>query len=136
VRFLLDTNIVSETMRVAPNRRLLSKLSQHEGQYAVSVVTWQELVYGIERLPDGARKQGLQAVLVDLRPTLPMLPLSFEAAAWLGVERARLEKKGKNTSTEDGQIAATAWASNLTVVTANKKHFSLFRGVSVVDWTK
>lgn len=35
---------------------------------------------------------------------------------------------------EDGLIAATAYESNLTVVTANTKHFAPFLGVRVVDW--
>ena len=137
MRFLLDTNVLSETMRASPNRRLVARLSQHEGQYGISAVTWQELAFGIRRLPDGRRKEALAARLAELPDVLPpILPFTVEAADWLGTELARLESKGRAVSCEDGQIAATAWASNLVLVTANTKHFSVFRDLKVTDWTR
>jgi tRNA(fMet)-specific endonuclease VapC len=137
MRFLLDTNVVSATMRRDPSRRLLQKLAQHDGQFGISAVTWQELAYGVRRLPEGARKRALEARLGGLRAVLqPILPYTLEAADWLATEMARLEAKGRHVTCEDGQIAATAWVSGATIVTANTKHFSRFRGVHVVDWIK
>ncbi len=137
MRFLLDTNVVSETMRLSPNRKLLQKLAQHEGHYGISAVTWQELAYGVRRLPEGARKRALQARLLDLPDVLPpILPFTVEAADWLATEMARLEAKGKVITCEDGQIAAIAWTENAALVTVNTKDFAGFRDLRVVDWTR
>ncbi len=137
MRFLLDTNVISETMRSSPNPRLLQKLAQHEGQYGISAITWQELAYGVRRLPEGARKKALSARLLDLPDVLPpILPFTVEAADWLATKMARLEAKGKAIACEDGQIAAIAWTENATLVTANTKDFSGFRDLRVVDWTR
>ena len=137
MRFLLDTNVVSETMRARPNRRLLQRLAQHEGQFGICAVTWQELACGVRKLPPGARRRALEARLSDLRAVLPpVIPFTVDAADWLATERARLEAKGSVVACEDGQIAAIAWLSNMTLVTANTKHFSRFGGLRIVDWTK
>ena len=134
---MLDTNVISETMRSAPNPRLLQKLAQHEGHYGISAITWQELAYGVPRLPNGARKEALLVRLLDLPDVLPpILPFTVEAADWLATEMARLEAKGKVVASEDGQIAAVAWTENATLVTANTKAFSNFRDLRVVDWTR
>jgi len=136
VKFLLDTNVVSETMRASPNRHLLRALARHDGQLGVSAITWQELAFGVRRLPRGARRTALEVRLRDLASDLPApLPFSGEAADWLASERARLEAKGVSISIEDGVIAATARLASLTVVTANTKHFVPFLAVRVVDWS-
>ena len=137
MRFLLDTNVVSGTMQASPNRHLVTALARHDGQLCISVITWHELAYGVRRLPKGVRRTALEARLRDIARDLPAaLPFTGEAADWLASERARLEAKGTIISIEDGLIAATAYASNLTVVTANTKHFVPFLGVQVVDWSR
>ena len=107
MRFLLDTNVVSETMRGSPNRRMLRKLAQHDGQFGISALTWHELAFGVRCLPRGARRTALEARLRDISTDLPA-PLPFTGAAgdWLASERARLEAKGISISMEDGVIAA------------------------------
>jgi predicted nucleic acid-binding protein len=137
MKFLLDTNVVSETMRASPNRHLLGKLAHHDGQFGISALTWHELAFGVRRLPRGARRTALEARLTGLASDLPApLPFTVEAADWLGSERARLESKGVAISIEDGVIAATAHVAGLTVVTANTKHFAPFLGLRVVDWCR
>jgi len=122
-------------MRSAPSRRLLRRLAQHEGQYGISAVTWQELAYGVRRLPEGRRKRALQVRLLDIREVLPpILPFTADTADWLACELARLEKKCIPVACEDGQIAATASLSNLTLVTANVKDFASFHELTVVSW--
>lgn len=135
MKFLLDTNVVSETMRATPNRHLLRALARHDGQLGISAVTWHELAFSVRRLPKGARRTALEVRLRDLASDLPApVPFPGEAADWLASERARLEAKGTSISIEDGVIAATAYVANLTVVTANTKHFVPFVAVRVVDW--
>jgi predicted nucleic acid-binding protein len=137
VKFLLDTNAISETMRASPNRHLLGALARHDGQLGISSVTWHELAFGVRRLPRGARRTALEVRLRDLASDLPApVPFTGEAADWLASERARLEAKGVSISIEDGVIAATAFVANLTVVTANTRHFAPFLALRVVDWSR
>ena len=66
----------------------------------------------------------------------PILPYDDRAAAWHAHERARLEKAGKTPPFVDGQIAAIAASNELTLVTANTKHFALFKGLQLADWSR
>ena len=66
VRFLLDTNIVSEPLRPAPNARLLEKLRQHQNELAVAALTWHELWYGCERLPPSAKRTAIETYLDEV----------------------------------------------------------------------
>jgi len=65
----------------------------------------------------------------------PILRYDESAALWRGDERARLEQKRKIVPFVNGQIAAIAKRHDLTLVTANPKHFALFDGLAVVDWS-
>jgi tRNA(fMet)-specific endonuclease VapC len=135
-RFLLDTSTVSAAMWKVPDAGVLAKLSEHGGECAISAQVWQELRYGVGRLPRGKRRAVLDAFLRDVvHPTLPILAYDERAAEWLADERIRLEKGGKRTSVADGQIAAVAATNGIPVVTANVADFSLFRGLAVQNWT-
>lgn len=137
MKYLLDTNIVSETMRAAPSAVLVANLSAHDGQFGIAAITWLELAFGVRRLPQGARRTALEARLRDLQTDLPPpLPFTTEAADWLASERARLEKRGRTITLEDGQIAATAHVAHLVLVTANTKDFAHYLGLRVRDWTQ
>ena len=136
-RFLLDTNVVSEPIARKPNRRVLSQLTEHSIHCAIAAPVWHELTYGCDRMPEGKRRTAIEDYLrTVVRASFPVLPYDEAAALWHGQERARLEKIGKTVPYVDGQIAAVARQNNLTLVTANPKHFALFDGVTVVDWTE
>ena len=61
---------------------------------------------------------------------------SSASARSRGMERARLDARGVSISIDDGAIAATSYLANLTVVTANTKHFVPFVALRVVDWSR
>jgi tRNA(fMet)-specific endonuclease VapC len=65
-----------------------------------------------------------------------VLAYEEDAAHWHGIERARLEGLGKPAPYVDGQIAAIAFVNELTLVTANVKDFTRFKGIEVENWTK
>ena len=65
---------------------------------------------------------------------MPILPYGQEAAEWHAKERARLTALGRTPPFFDGQIAATAKANGLVLVTANRPDFELFDGLQVEDW--
>ena len=55
--YLLDTNIISEIVKFAPDFKVIKKIGEHSSDMAISVLTWHELVYGLERLQEGIRKK-------------------------------------------------------------------------------
>ena len=53
MRYLLDTNILSELTKPSPLELLVEWLEEHEGDSALSAITIGELVRGVETLPQG-----------------------------------------------------------------------------------
>lgn len=71
--YLLDTNIVSELFRPAPDERVVSAFRTYDGMMAIPAVVWHELLYGLARLPDGQRKRRIRAGIYDVvAPSLPV----------------------------------------------------------------
>jgi tRNA(fMet)-specific endonuclease VapC len=135
VRYLLDTNIVSEPLRARPDSVLMRKLRRHEGEVAIGTPAWHELVYGCARLPASRRRQAIETYLLEVaEPSMPILPYSREAAEWHARERSRLEARGVATSFVDGQIASIAVVNDLVLVTADTAHYSRFRGLEQESW--
>ncbi len=135
IRYLLDTNIVSEPTRKEPDERVMERYAAHAGEMAIPSVVWHELVYGTRRLPEGKKRTYLEGYLRQVvAPTLPVLPYDEEAAAWHGRERARLESVGKPRPFSDGLIAAIAATRPLVLVTRNTKHFAPFDGLDIENW--
>ncbi|MCC6624246.1 MAG: type II toxin-antitoxin system VapC family toxin [Deltaproteobacteria bacterium] len=135
--YLLDTSIVSEPVKRAPDPEVLRRLGEHAGACAIASVVWHELVFGCARLDDSRRKAALEDYLHHVvAPTLPILPYDEAAAAWHGAERARLEARGTPAPFADGQIAAIARTRGLVLVTANTRDFRVFEGLKVEDWTR
>jgi tRNA(fMet)-specific endonuclease VapC len=135
LRFLLDTNVLSEPIRPAPNRRLLARLGGGTGTLGIAAPTWHELRFGCDRLPLSRRKEQIEEYLTTVvQVEFPILPYDEAAAAWHARERARLLAKGRTPSFVDGQIAAIAHVNDLVLVTANGADFSGFVGLVIEDW--
>ena len=58
--YLLDTNIVSEFTKDNPNQKVLALYTARKNMCAISAVTWQELVFGLSKMPEGKRKNYLK----------------------------------------------------------------------------
>ncbi len=137
MRFLLDTNVLSEPLRPEPDAGVTACLNEHEDEVATSSVILHELLFGARRLPRGKRRRALEAyVLTVVAQTLPVLAYDDAAATWHADERARLERAGKPRPFADGQVAAIAAVNDLVLVTRNVKDFKPFRGVEIVDWAR
>ena len=134
LRFLLDTNVVSELTKPQPNPDVLQALAQHEAACAISAPTLEELVFGCHRLPAGARRDWLRRWVQGLPARLPVLPFDEAAALWLGAERARLAALGRPAPRTDGEIAAVAVSRGLTLVTRNVRDFDAFAELMFADW--
>lgn len=137
LKYLLDTNIVSEWMRPKPNAKILERFKQHKDEIAIPAVGWHELWYGAKRLESSRKRTGIEEFLEQvLLPTVPILPYDTRAAEWHAAERARLTRIGKTPPFADGQIAAIAYVNDLILVTLNIADYETFEGIELADWSR
>ncbi|MHC5739446.1 PIN domain-containing protein [Nostoc sp.] len=134
LKYLLDTNILSEPARPIPNANVLQKLDIHKSEVAVSSVIVHELLHGCLRLPESKRRESLWNYIHESVLNLPVLDYDLKAAQWHAQERARLSKIGKTPAFVDGQIASIAYCSNLILVTNNVSDFEFFNNLKVENW--
>ena len=125
---LLDTNIISELMRPEP-APIVGQWLQGLGDepLATSVITLSEIAYGVERLPDGARKKDLWKrfeTFMTAGSGLGVLALNDEAALACGQFRAARERQGLSAHPSDMMIAGIASTSGAILATRNVKDFS------------
>lgn len=62
LKYLLDTNVISEPARPSPNRRVLGRLHRHELEIAIAAPVWHELLYGLRRLPPSPKRTRIASV--------------------------------------------------------------------------
>lgn len=124
--YLLDTCAVSELRKPRPNAGLTHFLTQAHGDTLyLSAVTVGELTKGVESLPDGRRKNELDAWLKRLMHDYKdrVLPIDGETAQLWGCLTARAQGGGIIIPALDGLIAASALRHDLTVITRNVSDF-------------
>ena len=132
LKFLLDTNILSEAIRPKPNQNVLDKLEQYQNKIATATIVWHELLFGCQRLPISRKREKIEQYLYQTVTKLPILSYTQEAAEWHATERARL--LGKTPSFADGQIAAIAKVNDLIIVTANVSDYENFSDIVIENW--
>ena len=136
MRYLLDTNVLSELVRPTPDTRVVEWISgQRPLDLTLSVLTIGELERGVSMLDDGRRRR---ALTTWVREELPRQFLgrvldvdTTTAAAW-GALSARASKSGRTLPVVDGLLLATALRHELTVVTRNVCDFESW-GVPVLN---
>ncbi len=137
MRYLLDTNIVSEPLRPAPDAGIVRRLREHDGEAAIPAPVWHELRFGCARLPQSRRRQVIERYIEDVvLASFPVLDYDREAADWHALERARLAAEGRARPFVDGQIAAIACVNDLMLITSNTADFEGFEGLQVRSWAK
>lgn len=135
LKYLLDTNIVSEPLRPQPNPVILANFQTHQQEIAIASVVWHELWFGCLRLPLSQRRTAVETYLQHVVSAIPILPYDQQAAHWHAAERARLTAQGKPPSFADGQIAAVAAVNNLQLVTLNTADYANFQGIQLITWS-
>ncbi len=123
--YLLDSNIISEVIKAEPSFSVIKKLAEHSSDCAISSVTWQEMLFGVERLEEGLRKNELKKFLLeDVKSSFHIIPFDQKAASIQARLRARLAKEGNLPPFADSQILAIAAANNMILATRNLSDFS------------
>ena len=135
LKFLLDTNILSEPLRPAPNAKILRRLERHGAELATAAIVWHELWFGCLRLPPSAKREAIERYLTEvIAPTIPVLAYDTAVADCPAVERARLAELGLTPPFADGQMAAIASVNELTLVTLNTADYARFKHLQLTDW--
>jgi tRNA(fMet)-specific endonuclease VapC len=132
VRFLLDTNAVSDLVR-NPQGAVAARLAgEGEKSVCTSAVVACELRYGARKR--GSRK--LSEQLEKVLALLPQLPLSPDVAQRYAEIRVDLEGRGTPIGANDLLIAAHASALGLTLVSDNEREFGRVQGLGVQNWSR
>ena len=137
---LLDTNVLSELMRAAPERGVERWMTgQPSASLFVSAITEAELRYGVALLPPGKRRSLLAAAIeAMLGMEFTGRVLSFDSAAAVAFAEIAASRRhaGRPIAQADAQIAAIARSRGAALATRNGPDFAGC-GIEVVNpWTE
>lgn len=129
-RYMLDTNIISDLIK-NPQGKAAKRIARvGEDNICTSIIVASELRYGCAK--SGSPR--LLKAVEDILSEIPVLPFDVPADAQYGGIRAELEAAGRLIGSNDLLIAAHAYTSGTTVVTANTSEFNRIRGLKVENW--
>lgn len=132
MRYLLDTNIVSDLVR-HPQGQVAQRIRKvGEAQVCTSIIVAAELRYGAAK----KRSPRLSAQLEAVLGALEVLPFETAADAVYGLLRTELEQTGKPIGANDLLIAAQAIALGYTIVTDNEREFSRVKNLQRENWLR
>jgi toxin FitB len=132
---ILDTNVLSELMRPEPDVRVRQWVTgRRANELGTTAITVAEIRHGIERLPDGRRKESLLSAASDLFTAFGDLIQPFDTAAtvWFGPIMARRASLGIPMEGFDAQIAAICRTCDAALATRNVKDFRE-TGIDIID---
>jgi tRNA(fMet)-specific endonuclease VapC len=132
LRLLIDTDIF-----IHVRQRKADVIARFKrvpvGDAAISVITYGELIYGVQK--SAQRDRAIES-LTEMIGLLPVLALPEGAASTYGEIRAALEAKGETIGNNDLWIAAHAKAAGLTLVTSNVREFSRIKTLKIETWVR
>jgi len=127
MNYLLDTCVISELVKPAPNRKVIDWLNELPSKTLfLCVITIGEIKKGLTKLPDSGKKERLTLWLNTLLTEYKERILSIDLTVcenW-GVLQGNAEKAGTPMSSIDGLLAATTYTHNLTLATRNEGDFT------------
>lgn len=133
---ILDTNVISEIMKPTPDLSVSAWLdAQNLRSLYVTSINLMELRYGVQKLPEGRRKDSLRDVLeFTLTKLFSDRELAFDrhAAQATASIAAETFRRGMNLSTADLQIAGIALANGFAVASRDAMPFTE-TGVTLID---
>ena len=132
---VVDTNVVSELMRPSPSSQVRAWVgAQASGELCTTAITVAEIRYGLERLPDGRRKDGLLAAATEVFVAFSefIQPFDADAAVWYATIVARRDRLGLPIDGFDAQIAAICRTRGAALATRNAEDFR-GTGIELID---
>jgi predicted nucleic acid-binding protein len=122
----LDTNVISETLRKAPDEAVIAWLVRHDAELALPTVTIAEIAFGIQRIRPDQRAERLESRLSDWRRRFAdrIFGLTEEAALAYGDIMGEATRRGQPMSAPDGMIAAIARVNRGRLATRNVSDFT------------
>ena len=122
---LLDTNVVSELTRTAPDANVMAFMAEPHDLWLSAVVV-HELEFGLQLLPQGKRRDLLSAALSGIITDYHdrILPVDKEGAEWAAFFRTQAHRNGQVLELGDALVAGTARAHELSVATRNVADFN------------
>lgn len=132
---VLDSNVVSETMRMRSDARVVQFVADHFEQLAITTVTIHEIWFGLTRLPEGRRRRSLTNIFLEFTESLTdpqILELTEPAARRSGLLRAQREAAGRPMDISDAQIAGIVLETGSSLATRNTKDFDRM-GLDLID---
>lgn len=133
IRYMLDTDICSYIIRERPLDVFERFKKIDMSQLYISVVTFAELIYGVEH---SSSKKINRPIIDDFVHHLSILSWDQKAAEHYGKIRAFLRAEGSMIGSMDLMIAAHARSGAMTLVTNNDKHFNRVPQLEVENWVK
>lgn len=124
--FLIDTCLISELRRPIPSESVKTWFQKcEENTIFISTLSIGEIKYGIQRLPDGSKKDDLQVWFNQVIDSFSyrILPITKQICITWAIMKAAAESNGFQLPVIDGLLAATAKEENLIFVTRNTKDF-------------
>ncbi|CAN7466065.1 type II toxin-antitoxin system VapC family toxin [Mesorhizobium sp. LjRoot246] len=130
MRFMLDTNILSDMIRNPAGKAANAMAREGDAAVCTSIVVASELRYGCARKGSAKLLKKVEELLAEI----PVLPLDIPVDAEYGALRAELEAVGRPIGHNDLFIAAHACVLGTTLVTANTGEFTRIRNLKVENW--
>jgi predicted nucleic acid-binding protein len=128
MKFLIDTNVLSELFRPRPNRGVL-KWAQDVEEVALSVISVEEIFYGLSWRPKPRLEERIVEMIDDFCKVLAVTDDIARTSARL---RGEQQRQGRTCEMADMLIAATAQTHRLTLVTRNVRDFEGC-GIAILD---
>lgn len=121
----LDTNVISETLKKAPEPGVIAWLVRHDAELALSTVVIAEIAFGIQKIHPDQRANRLEQGLSDWRRRFAdrIFGLTEAAALAYGDIMGEAAHKGRGMSAPDGMIAAIARINGSRLATRNLSDF-------------
>lgn len=133
MRFLLDTNILSELLKKRPNPHMIARLRAVPSESLfTSCICVMELRFGCALRGDSG--YFWERITSEILSRINILPVDHPEAVIAGDLLASFKKAGQIIGTEDILIASTALSHKCIIVTANVRHFSRVETLKIENW--
>ena len=130
--YLVDTNVISEESKPKPNPEVMEWIAGvNPRRLYLSVLVFGEARRGVEKMPEGRKKNALRVWLEKWEgwPSAQILPVTLDIAQQWGAIAVHDER----LQGVDGLIAATALVHEMVVVTHNIRHFRNIPGLEIAN---